>query len=173
MKKLFIAAAFIIFGTVGLMAQGTLQFGQAMIITPSSGVQTVPAGKVWKVMSVFGKATLINTCYALEPYCVNSSWPSSSTNSIEGKGYKVNGNVVWQEARIASGGVIYYQNANCSGATTQFSSYPTCVNFVNTTLSQGFDELSATLPFWLPAGATLETLGAQTFISVVEFNIIP
>jgi len=36
-----------------------------------------------------------------------------------------------------------------------------------------FDELSATLPFWLPADATLETLGATTNISVLEFNIIP
>src|SRR5436189_4970789 len=50
----------ILFLVVICKAQGTLQFNQVLIIT---NVQTaVPAGKVWKVTSVYGAEFTINQC---------------------------------------------------------------------------------------------------------------
>jgi len=143
------------------------------LLTSADGIQTVPNDKVWKVMSVYGANSTTVGCWALPPHCVNSSWPTSSVSNIRGKGYKVNGTVVWQSVDLGQS-LIYYQFDNCTGATTTTSSQANCLTAINTAFpNQNFDELSATLPFWLPAGATLETLGSTTNISVLEFNIIP
>ncbi len=171
MKSLVTAFCFLV--SVAAFAQGSLQFNQAMIVTAGDGVVTVPANKVWKVMSVFGEATADGQCYALLPYCVNSSWASSSTNDLKVKGFKVNGKVVWRALEPTFDAEIYYQQPNCTGSTTTMSGYPNCSNYVNNDLSKGFDELAASLPFWVPAGATLECLGSDSFISLIEFNIIP
>lgn len=154
-------------------AQGSLQFNAAKIITNSSGVQTVPTGKVWKVMSVYGKNSVTAACLALPAYCVNSSWPTSSISNVKGKGYKVNGTVVWQTVDLSET-VIYYQFNDCTGATTSTSSQAGCVTAINQIYpNQTFDELAATLPFWIPEGYTLETLGTTSNISLLEFNIVP
>lgn len=155
------------------VSQGSLQFNAAKIITYGDGVQSVPAGKVWKVMSVYGANSTTVGCFALPAFCVNSSWPSSSFSNIRGKGYKVNGTVVWQTVDLSQS-LLYYQFNNCTGATTTATGYPDCTTAVNIAYpNQTFSELEATLPFWMPAGATLEVLGTATNISVLEFNIVP
>jgi hypothetical protein len=171
MKSLFVAVGLLF--SLSAFAQGSLQFGQAVIVTANDGIVTVPANKVWKVMSVFGEATADGQCYQLLPYCVSSSWPASSTDDLKVKGFKVNGKVVWRAVEPTFDAVIYYQQPNCTGSTTQMSGYANCANYVNNDLSKGFDELAASLPFWVPTGATLECLGSDTFISLIEFNIIP
>jgi len=54
MKHLLIAFALFSFFTG--IAQGNLQFNQAKIISNTDPPQTVPAGKVWKIESVFSDA---------------------------------------------------------------------------------------------------------------------
>jgi hypothetical protein len=51
MKHLLIAFALLLFFTG--IAQGNLQFNQVKIISNTDPPQTVPAGKVWKIESVF------------------------------------------------------------------------------------------------------------------------
>jgi hypothetical protein len=159
--------------TLHTSAQGNLQFNQARIITAADGVQAVPSGKVWKVMSVYGAASTTVACWILPPFCVNSSWPNASVGNIRGKGFKVNGSVVWQSVDLSQS-LIYYQNPDCTGATTATSGQTNCLSAINIQYpNQSFDELAVSLPFWVPAGVTLEALGTATNISLIEFNVIP
>jgi hypothetical protein len=59
-----------------LLAQGNLQFNQVRMITFNDGVQTVPAGKVWKIESVFSDGS--------DSYPISSS--GSSTSIFSGCG---------------------------------------------------------------------------------------
>ncbi len=52
MKYRFFLLIMLLF-SIGLCAQGNLQFNQVLVINAQSGLQTVPAGKVWKITSFY------------------------------------------------------------------------------------------------------------------------
>lgn len=93
-KLLFIACLFVSFGT---FAQGNLQFNQ--IIKVSTTVETVPAGKVWKIESYQQS---------------NVSGTSNSTNACDVarvRPYIIDGQVYHNIKNIASGNAGYVYTA--------------------------------------------------------------
>jgi hypothetical protein len=155
MKNLF---SLIITGLSSLtLAQGNLQFNQVLLI--DNNTATVPAGKVWKIE---------NIVYEAVPYFQASSGSGSC--------------------------------APCNGSTQLWSSYTTQSCQVSSTNPITINGVKASAgntgsPLWLPAGATLAgetktctpnagsygggcicpppSVTAKTYISVIEFNIVP
>ena len=122
----------------GLMAQGSLQFNQVLLVNT---LDTVPANKVWKIeaMAYNGGA----------PFAGQSASYSNIFSGTRGfeciARYLVNGNpVVIPVAYLQS-----YFNST-SGANFPF-----------------------TLPMWLPAGSTLNPQTNISYLSVIEFNVVP
>jgi hypothetical protein len=153
-------AAFVIFlfSCFNLIAQGNLQFNQVILV--SDQPMTVPQGKVWKIENIIYDA-------------VSYYQPSSGT-----------------------GGAC----PPCNGSSTMWTSFTmqqcqvagTTPIIVNGTKS-GLGNTGA--PLWLPSGSTLAgdiktcsnssgsysnscicpapSVTAKTYISVIEFNIVP
>lgn len=132
-------------------SQNQLEFNQVKIIDNTQDV--VPADKVWKVTSVYG----------FEDICINMQNPENSTyvwRKVYETAFEVNG------VKITSSLTDYqprrWCNSNCN----------TCItNWPNDNFSIPADP--NIIPMWLSAGTTVETLGPNTLLSVIEFNIIP
>jgi hypothetical protein len=162
-------------------AQGTLQFNR--VITLSNTPETVPANKVWKVTAVYGQEIRINECVDYSSTsthevgalarCGSSGLPTTISSRFN---YSIRG-IILNSTPIAFSlngfgtcpSSSQYITNNCSGSTygcNHWSSNPSwnCVNMPND---------PNILPIWLPAAATLQTMGSKTFASVIEFNIIP
>lgn len=152
MKNTHLLFILLVFFYTGVSGQGTLQFSNAQIV--SNTAATVPSGKVWKVTSIYGN----------EAACVDAQNAENATwtyRKFFRTSFKVNG------VEIVSAAIDYQSRYWCnSGSCTS------CItNWPN-------DKLERTanpniLPMWLPAGTTLESGGPNTFISILEFNIIP
>ncbi|MEI6765572.1 MAG: hypothetical protein WCM76_08015 [Bacteroidota bacterium] len=134
-------------------AQGTLQFSQVIIV--GSTLQTVPSGKVWKAEAIFGEQ--INACMPVD--CFASSYYAKGIAT----GMYVNGMLIPSSIRgYKSSHTLYTDNICTSSAGGGYDL--TCANKAPD---------PNILPMWLPAGTTLKSLGTTSFISVVEFNVIP
>jgi len=159
MKTTVMSALFVLLSTVYLSAQGTLQFNQAKII--GSSLETVPAGKVWKVTSVYGTSSvcnLIGPCYtALSP----NSYAFAQQSGLKVNGTSIVSKSIWTR-------LDFYTNNTCTDNPRAFSNAGTCK-------ADAMDQASDPnlLPMWIPAGATVSSLGNGSFVSVIEFNIIP
>lgn len=124
-----------------LFAQGNLQFNQVKIV---STVETVLAGKVWKVESAIFQGG--------QPFCIGagintacSSGNMLSTGFVGDMSFQVNGQTNY-----------LYTNLGQPGTSATYA-------------SQGYSPF----PFWLPAGSTLAAGTNMRYLSVIEFNIIP
>jgi hypothetical protein len=149
MKTLFL---FLFISVVtALSAQGTLQFNRALI--QADQLTTVPAGKVWKVTAVYGKEFVCRSVFPLY-----NNWFSQALVA----GFFVNG-VEVQSSRKFLTTTMYSNSPNCTANSS--GGY----NFT----SLNFDSDPNTLPVWLPAGTTVQSVGPNTFLSVLEFNILP
>lgn len=144
-------------------AQGSLQFNQAKIV--GNTLETVPAGKVWKVMSIYGEDFSAGSCVQFGSYFYDK---------IRQAGYRVNGNLVGVQYSVGSG--CYIRNSSCSGSIVNGGQTCDSQGWVdNVTKAAGnttIDRMNASLPMFLPANTTLQTLGSTTFLSVIEFNIV-
>lgn len=146
-----------------LQAQGTLEFNQVMIVNNSP--QTVPAGKVWKITSVYGFnpyfcQNLNSTCY----------YGAGNSVSMAVSSFKINGNTVLSECTINR----IYASTNCTSSNTVWSNAESSCGAILGAF--GYANKSANpnlLPIWIPAGTVLQSDGTQVFLSVVEFNVIP
>lgn len=148
----FSAAALLL--AQGILAQGTLQFNQALKI--GSATQTVPAGKVWKVTSVYGAQ---NACTQFE----NAQNSSYIFKKMVETAYFVDG------VKIISSSIDYNDYRFCtSGCSSCDSGW-----MQSTAFNATFPANPNILPMWLAAGTTLASGGANTFLSVLEFNVIP
>jgi len=162
-NSFFTFTALFLVCSVCLKAQGTLSYSQALIVGNTS--QTVPAGKVWKVTSVYGfdiscDPSVRSSCnwgsnntvlhFASSYFLVNSR-KVFSYNKLFGYAY----NTCSTLPDPAAGGTIY---SNCAGDATR----------------QGWPDLNPNpniFPMWLPAGTTLQSGGPNTFVSVLEFAV--
>jgi hypothetical protein len=134
-------------------AQNTLQFSQVLIV--GSTQQTVPAGKVWKAEAIFGEQ--ISACMPVD--CFSSSYYGKGIAT----GMYVNGLLIPSSIRgFKSSQTIYVDNTCTSSAGGGYDL--TCAN-------KSPDP--NILPMWMPAGTTVKSLGATSFISIVEFTIVP
>jgi hypothetical protein len=159
MKNLIISSICVLIAVASLSAQGTLEFNQAKIV--GSSVETVPVGKVWKITSVYGTSSvcnLIGPCYtALSPM----SYAFAQQSGLKVNGTSIVSKSVWTR-------LDFYTNNTCTDNPRAFSNAGTCK-------ADALDQASDPnlLPMWIPAGATVSSLGNGSFVSVIEFNIIP
>jgi len=124
-----------------LFSQGNLQFNQVKLV---STVETVPAGKVWKVESaVFMGGSPI--CVGTGPNAACGPGNMSSTGFVADMLFQVNGQTNY-----------LYTNLGQPGSSASYA-------------SQGYSPF----PLWLPGGSTLATSANMRYLNVIEFNIIP
>ncbi|MCC6599193.1 MAG: hypothetical protein IT223_00800, partial [Crocinitomicaceae bacterium] len=132
----------------------------------------------WKATSIYGAEFTANQCITaasqfdwLGIKCNNYfSNPSYINNHSVSLSYFatvmiVNGvRIVNELSGMPSSGAIIKYSLNCSGSDNYTNQSFSCANRgVNPNL----------MPMWIPAGTTVKTGGPNTFISVIEFNIIP
>lgn len=132
-------------------AQSNLQFSQALLVGNTAA--TVPAGKVWKVSAIYGS----------ENACVDRGNPDNSYwtwRRMYVTSFFVNG------VEVKSQEVDHQSRRWCE---------PGCATCITNWPNDKFDRPASPniLPFWAPAGSTLQSGGPNTFLSVIEFNLIP
>ncbi len=151
MKFLLICMLSVFCGS--LNAQGNLQFNQVKLV---SALETVPAGKVWKVESALSGEERYPTS--------GTALPSNSRFIL------VNGSSVCvHEEHVATTGVGFN---GCCGGGFWMNNVGMAVNSTTPVLVH-VSAQPTKLPLWLPSGATLAVGTKVSSISVVEFNIIP
>jgi hypothetical protein len=137
--KCFITCCLLVFCSY-CIAQGNLQFSQAKLVTT---VQTVPAGKVWKVESYAynGGAAFAGTQSGF--YSNDGTNERSYINAL--MTYSINGSSVQIPASLSRTGAV------------------------------GIVPLTGLnlFPFWLPEGSTLAAGTNMSYLSVLEFNVVP
>ena len=122
-------------------SQKQLEFNQVKLVTAS---ETVPADKVWKVVSVAASSDLS----IFSTFLGNTNATQTSSTQII-----INGDVTYMQQFLRWTG----QNV---GSNAQPRPYG----------SEAFQVTE--LPIWLPAGTTLEAGLNVNRISVIEFNIV-
>lgn len=110
----------------------------------SATSETVPTGKVWKVENVAGSRVL--------QYQISST--STSDFNPADQAILINGNAVTVTQAVATGA------GSGTGNTSWRASYTYAASPTD-------------FPLWLPAGTTLAASTNVTYISVIEFNIVP
>jgi hypothetical protein len=138
--RIFYSTSFLlIFGSVqSLLAQGSLQFNQVLLI---SSADTVPANKVWKI-----EALAYNGGAPFASGAISYSHLFSGSRGFDGIArFLINGSPVVLP-------VTYLTNA--FNATSSVNP-----NF--------------TFPLWLPAGSILTPQTNISYLSVLEFNLVP
>jgi len=149
MKKLIFL--FVFLTSSALFAQSNLQFSEVIIL--SNTLEAVPAGKVWKVTAVYGS----------EDLCLNRNNPENATwtwRKLYVTNFYVNG------VEIKSSEVDYQARRWCID-----NSCGSCItNWPNDKLDRPANP--NILPFWVPAGATIQSGGPNIFLSVLEFNVV-
>jgi hypothetical protein len=136
----------------GLKAQGNLQYNQAKIVTDQ--LQTVPANKVWKITAVYGKDEV---CRQVVPLFSPVYWSKALV-----AGFRLNNVEILSFRKFLT--QTMYNNSNTCSANS-------LGNYDFSPLN--FESDPNILPIWVPAGATVQTVGPNVFLSVIEFNIIP
>jgi len=170
MKKGAIALLFLCLVSMAA-AQGNLQFNQVLLV--DTALQTVPANKAWKITAISGSEYRLNECVNISANsnhelksarCGYSSTTASFIGNYSISLFLVNGNRVINSIEgMPSSTHAFNQHSNCVGNFANYTSF-TCANR---------DTNPNILPMWLPAGATLRSGGPNTWLSVLEFNIVP
>ena len=143
MKRLYIFIITIFLYT-GAFTQGNLQFNQVKLV---STIETVPAGKVWKVENYLPSSQL----------AIDLNRPSNQATAGGTKNFiiLVNGNQVFLQTTIT-------REVGRDDAYWNHSGYTTASDY------KIFDA-----PIWLPASTTLAASTNVLSLSVIEFNILP
>jgi len=183
MKFFFALIVFLIsiFQRPQLNAQGSLQFNQVKLI--SSVEDTVPAGKVWKVVSYFGFEQFYNACIQYSGNAnmggvnrlvncgsyFNATTVSSGRFNYTAAEMQINGSVLVLETAgfNAVNANSHWNSTNCSGSQWNYGNPTPTLNFNCANIGPG-----GKLPLWLPASSRLKSNGPNTFLSVIEFNVI-
>jgi hypothetical protein len=143
MKRLYI---FVIttFLYTGAFTQGNLQFNQVKLV---STIETVPAGKVWKVENYLPSSQL----------AIDLNRPSNQATAGGTKNFimLVNSNQVFLQTTIT-------REVGRDDGYWNHSGYTTASDY------KIFDA-----PIWLPASTTLAASTNVLSLSVIEFNIVP
>jgi hypothetical protein len=119
----------------------SLTFSQVLLV--ESSAQTVPPGKVWKVVSCMGDATT-----SVNYTAGNVTFPPRHYIVMNGSNIAVIANI-----EVSGTGMLY------SGGT--YYKWWTMM------------ETCTTMPIWLPESTTLAAGSNVTAISVIEFSVVP
>jgi hypothetical protein len=143
MKRLYIFIITIFLYT-GAFTQGNLQFNQVKLV---STIETVPAGKVWKVENYLPSSQL----------AIDLNRPSNQATAGGTKNFimLVNSSQVFLQTTIT-------REVGRDDAYWNHSGYTTASDY------KIFDA-----PIWLPASTTLAASTNVLSLSVIEFNILP
>ena len=143
MKRLYIFIITIFLYT-GAFTQGNLQFNQVKLV---STIETVPAGKVWKVENYLPSSQL----------AIDLNRPSNQATAGGTKNFimLVNSSQVFLQTTIT-------REVGRDDAYWNHSGYTTASDY------KIFDA-----PIWLPASTTLAASTNVLSLSVIEFNIVP
>ena len=143
MKRLYIIIITILLYTSGF-SQGNLQFNQVKLVTT---IETVPAGKVWKVENYLPSSQL----------AIDLNRPSNQATAGGTKNFimLVNSSQVFLQTTIT-------REVGRDDGYWNFTGYATASDY------KIFDA-----PIWLPASTTLAASTNVLSLSVIEFNIIP
>jgi len=152
MKKLYIFII-TIFLYSNVFSQGNLQFNQAKLVT---AIETVPAGKIWKIESALSG---------------EERYPTSGTTFTSNSRFiNVNGiSICVHEEHVAAMGLGFN---GCCGGGFWMNNIGQSVNSTTPVLIQVSADPTK-LPIWLPAGSTLAIGTKVSAVSIIEFNIIP
>ncbi|MCC6600126.1 MAG: hypothetical protein IT223_05580 [Crocinitomicaceae bacterium] len=166
MKTTLSISILLLAGIFGLHAQ-TLQYSQALIV--SNTMQTVPAGKVWKVTSVYGDSFM---CVSpATPYVDGgSSFFNTKYASYVGSGFKVNGNPVFSFRTWrgnTSSPLTSIRIFNDNACTDEYSSYTRSASTYDISPNPNL------FPLWIPENSTLQSNASTIFVSVLEFTVVP
>ena len=171
MKKGAIALLFLCLVSMAA-AQGNLQFNQVLLV--DSALRTVPANKAWKITAISGSEYRLNECVNISSNS-NHELKSARCGLAQSNGhfvgnysislFLVNGNRVINSLEgMPTSSTVWVSNL-CTNISGNYGNYGfTCANR---------DTNPNILPMWLPAGATLRSGGPNTWLSVLEFNIVP
>jgi hypothetical protein len=171
MKKGLIALLFFCLVSMG-MAQGNLQFNQVLLV--DSALRTVPANKAWKITAISGSEYRLNECVDISANSIHElksarcGYPLTTASFIGNYSislFLVNGNRVINSIEGMPTSSTVWVSHLCTNISGNYGNHGfTCANR-NTNPN--------ILPMWLPAGATLRSGGPNTWLSVLEFNIVP
>ncbi len=143
MNKLFFVLVIVFTSVYITNAQGSLQFNQVKLIDNTE--ETVPEGKVWKIVGVAGTQVLQHDRSGGNYSIPNAINPAKNRIIINGNTIDVG------IPAIGAGAGAGYNNFLFN---TAYSNIPT--NF----------------PLWLPENTSLQASDNIKYISVIEFNII-
>ncbi len=134
---------FLFFGVLitSISAQ-TLEFSTVRLV--GTNAETVPAGKVWKVVKAIPAQTITRS--------TSTSYSTPSTSNVFA--CLINGQTV-PLTRVDAGVT--------TGRTGSSSSQSAVYQNLNTDM----------FPFWLPTGTTLEASTGLFYLSVIEFTVVP
>lgn len=159
-----------------VFGQRQLEYNQSLIITDA--LVTVPTDKVWKVTAIYGEEFRENEC--IDPTtgssheigtklkCAFTSNAYSLKFNYSISIFFINGtHIVSTITGFADGDTgLRYPSTDCTGSPLSYSSFQRNWSCINR------DSDPNILPIWVPAGTTVQTGGPNTFLSVIEFNIL-
>jgi hypothetical protein len=171
-----------------LLAQGTLQFNQVIVVNSNSGTLTVPVGKVWKVT---GQGMSRGVYYENYSSNLSPTWsatnPNPCTGATSGSGSNLryvrkylcptanNGIMINGDRINLSGGSLWLS----SGTSLQITGTP-CVNTLTPNIAASTPyyvyetTTGSNVYYWECLGAVnAGVVGNSTVASVIEFNVIP
>ena len=155
---------------MGAWAQGSLQFNQVLLV--DSALSTVPANKVWKITAISGSEYRLNECVDIsansshELKSARCGYANSSASFIANYSisvFLINGKRVVNSVEGLPSQATVHLGSTCSNGWQSNINF-TCTNRATT---------PNILPMWLPSGTTLRSGGPNTWLSVLEFNVIP
>ncbi len=182
MKRILLIFLFVYCLILSGFSQGSLQFNQVKIITDTE--ETVPQDKVWKITAIYGGEWRHEECVDMD---INSthelgtrvrcalhfSFDYARKFNYFISGFTVNGVPVVSKISGLNTSIIgtyWNPGTNCTGQTNPGGSYGS-TQYNWSCANQSSDP--NLLPVWLPENTSLKSLGPHTFVSVIEFNIIP
>jgi len=167
MKKSILSLVFIsLFGLMSY-AQGNLQFSKVKIVTNVQ--ETVPLGKVWKATSIYGYEAMVcpGVSFTMGVWGSASTYPNYTEQSL----------IVNMKSVVNYSKIVRTCNNACNSGN--------CIDAWNANYSAEMQRKTTEIgrpdllpnpnifPMWLPENTTVQTGGPNTFVSVIEFNIIP
>jgi hypothetical protein len=155
-------------------AQGNLQFNQTIKITNTQ--VTVPSGKVWKLENIYGEEARFNLCLSVNSSAnhelerIRCGYTSETWQALRVSYYTIAKMIVdgktipCRIGGLKNGSYDNFTGANCDVQQTSRTADWSCANIPSD---------PNLFPMWLGPGTTIQTGGPNTFVSGLEFNLVP